>query len=117
MPFYAAPDAAASPKGPVGSGAHARARLPCADLNRPFPSGGARRCRQDGHTRGGCGGIDGTHLMEVVAIGRTRRIRPGWRTPSGASWSPALRTELGAVEAHEIAPAAVPAAPAGPIAP
>ena len=68
----------------------------------------------DGHTRAGVRGIDGTHLMEVVAIGPDPAYTAGLANAIGRELVACVQDELGATEAHEITTAEIPAAPCGP---
>lgn len=115
--FYAAPDAAASQKAPLEA-----ARMLARDCHALTSTDRFRQAvlaaaASDGHTRAGVRGIDGTHLMEVVTIGPDPAYTAGWRTPSGASWSPALRTSWGPWRRTRSPRLRCPPPPAGPIAP
>lgn len=112
--FYAAPDAAASQKAPLEA-----ARMLARDCHALTSTDRFRQAvlaaaASDGHTRAGVRGIDGTHLMEVVAIGPDPAYTAGLANAIGRELVARVEDELGAVEAHEIAPATVPAAPCGP---
>ena len=112
--LYAAPDAAASQKAPLEA-----ARMLARDCHALTSTDRFRQAvlaaaASDGHTRAGVRGIDGTHLMEVVAIGPDPAYTAGLANAIGRELVARVEDELGAVEAHEIAPAAAPAAPCGP---
>ena len=112
--FYAAPDAAASQKAPLEAARMLARDCHALTLTDRFRQAVLAAAASDGHTRAGVRGIDGTHLMEVVAIGPDPAYTAGLANAIGRELVARVEDELGAVEAHEIAPATVPAAPCGP---
>ena len=112
--LYAAPDAAASQKAPLEAARMLARDCHALTLTDRFRQAVLAAAASDGHTRAGVRGIDGTHLMEVVAIGSDPAYTAGLANAIGRELVARVEDELGAVEAHEIAPATVPAAPCGP---
>lgn len=115
--FYAAPDAAASQKAPLEAARMLARDCHALTLTDRFRQAVLAAAASDGHTRAGVRGIDGTHLMEVVTIGPDPAYTAGWRTPSGANWSPALRTSWGPWRRTRSPRLRCPPPPAGPIGP
>ena len=112
--FYAAPEAAASQKAPLEA-----ARMLARDCHALTRTDGFRQAvlahaASDGQTRAGVRGIDGTHMLEVVAIGPDAAYTAGLAGAIGRELVARAQDELGATEAHEITPAEIPAAPCGP---
>ncbi len=112
--FYAAPEAAASQKAPLEA-----ARMLARDCHALTRTDGFRqavlsRAASDGQTRAGVRGIDGTHMLEVVAIGPDPASTAGLADAIGRELVACVEDELGAAEAHEVAPAEIPSMPCGP---
>ena len=112
--FYAAPEAAASQKAPLEA-----ARMLARDCHALTRTDGFRQAvlahaASDGQTRAGVRGIDGTHMLEVVAVGPDPVYTAGLADAIGRELVARAQDELGATEAHEVAPAEIPAAPCGP---
>lgn len=112
--FYAAPEAAASQKAPLEA-----ARMLARDCHALTRTDGFRQAvlahaASDGQTRAGVRGIDGTHMLEVVAVGPDPVYTAGLAGAIGRELVARAQDELGATEAHEVAPAEIPAAPCGP---
>ena len=112
--FYAAPEEAASQKAPLEA-----ARMLARDCHALTRTDGFRQTVlsytvSDGQTRVGVRGIDGTHMLEVVAIGPDPVYTASLADAIGRELVARVQDELGAVEAHEVAPAEIPALPCGP---
>ena len=96
--FYAAPEAAASQKAPLEA-----ARMLARDCHALTRTDGFRqavlsRAASDGQTRAGVRGIDGTHMLEVVAIGPDPASTAGLADAIGRELVACVQDELGAAE-------------------
>ena len=68
----------------------------------------------DGMTRVGVRGVNGTHMLEVVAEGPDPEATASLANAVGRALLGSAVSELGASDAREIAPASIPDAPSGP---
>ena len=110
--LYAMPDIAGTQKAPLEA-ARMLAR-DCHALTRTdaFRQAALAHARSDGKTRVGVRGVDGTHMLEVLAVGPDRAVSEGLANAAGRELLLRARDTLGASDTREIAPASAVRMPA-----